>query len=161
MTRWIAIVCLAGAVAVLASGLGLGVPAAGAQGPGAGSTPCPVPVDQFRPLPGANIEGIAVCVDRGDGATYTAGDPITLCVTVSLPTIMIYPPPPPPPVRVMNSTDGGPPRTVLADAFNGDSRCITGEIEPPLGRDVFRAEVLDPNGAPIAASQVQIISQPR
>ena len=161
MTRWIAFVCLAGAVAVLASGLELGVPAAGAQGPAAGSPPCPVPVDQLTRGPGAATGGIAVCVDRGDGATYTAGDSITLCVTVSMPTIMIYPPPPPPPVRVMNSTEGGPPRTVLADAFNGESRCISGEIEPPFGRDVFRAEVLGASGAPIATNQVQIISQPR
>jgi hypothetical protein len=145
---------------LLAVALTLAAPAAPARAATA-SAPCPLPLDQLPRGPGATSSGVGMCVDRGDGATYVEGDPITLCVTVSVPTIMIYPPPPPPAVRVTDSTDGGRARTVLADAFNGDSRCISGTVEAPFGRDVFRAQVLGANDVPIAEHAVQVITQPR
>ena len=50
---------------------------------------CPTPTSQVS-------QGIDICVDRGDNATYQAGDRITVCVSANIPQIMIYPPPPPP-----------------------------------------------------------------
>src|SRR5689334_6852480 len=63
-------------------------PASAAIGP-----VCPTPPSQVA-------NGIDLCVDRGDNATYKAGDQITICVSANIPQIMIYPPPPPPHIKV-------------------------------------------------------------
>src|SRR5689334_7820612 len=52
---------------------------------------CPVSSDQL-----STSGGLAICVDRGEGSTYVAGDRITVCASANIPTIAIYPPPPPP-----------------------------------------------------------------
>src|SRR5215207_8295159 len=57
--------------------------------------------------------GVDVCVDRGEGALYAEGDAIRICVTVNIPTILIFPPPPPPLVRLTNTVDGAAPRVLL------------------------------------------------
>jgi hypothetical protein len=132
-----------------------------AQAPSTAGAPCPVPLDQLGGRPGVVNPGVDVCVDRGDGAVYAEGDPITICVTVSVPTIMIYPPPPPPMVRVTNSTNGGPAHTLLAEQFNGAHRCVTSAIAPPLGDDLFSAQVIGQNGTAIAQDEVRIVSVPR
>jgi hypothetical protein len=161
MTRWLAFAHRAVVAALLTSALSLGPVVAHAQQPTQASLPCPVPLDQLGTRPSAAGSSIAVCVDRGPGAVYVEGEPIMLCVTVSVPTIMIFPPPPPPVVRVTNSTDGGPERTILREQFNGDFRCIDGAIEAPFGHDVFTAQVLDTNGNSMAQDVVQITTQPR
>jgi hypothetical protein len=147
--------------ALLTSALGVAPPSARAQEAAAASASCPVPLDQLGSRPSTAGSNVAVCVDRGPGTVYVEGEPITLCVTVSVPTIMIFPPPPPPAVRVTNSTNGGSERIVLRDQFNGDYRCISGAIAAPLGQDVFAAQVLDANDAPMAQDVVQITTQPR
>jgi hypothetical protein len=151
----------AGAAALLVAMVELAPVPVRAQDPAAAPPPCPVPVDQLGRGAGAGNANLAVCVDRGAGATYTEGEPITLCVTVSVPQIMIFPPPPPPAVRVTNSTDGGSPRVVLAEAFNGGYRCLSGAIEAPFGRDVFRAQVLGADDRPMAEAAVEIRTRPR
>lgn len=90
------------------------------------------------------LEGVEVCVDRGEGAVYYEGDPITVCATVNLPVIAIFPPPPAPSVRVTGSVDGGMPRVLLDDSFGSGRRCLTNTIAPPLGRETIRLEVSGP-----------------
>ena len=161
MTRRITSPRLLRVAALLASALVLASPVARAQAPAAASAPCPVPLDQLGTRPSAAGSSLAVCVDRGPDAVYVEGDPITLCVTVTVPMIMIFPPPPPPLVRVTNTTNGGEPRTVLSEQFNGDSRCIDGEVAAPFGQDIFTAQVLDTNGSPMAQDAVEITTRPR
>src|SRR3712207_667874 len=114
--------------------VGVAAPApVAAQQPGTrAAAVCPVPE-----VP----NGVEVCVDRGAGASYYEGDPITICVTVNLPVIAIFPPPPEPLVRVTNAVNGGPAGVVLEDHFWHAQRCITATITPPLGQETIRAEV--------------------
>ena len=112
------------------------------------------------PAPEA-LNGIDVCVDRGDGAVYFEGDPITVCATWSIPVIAIYPPPPPPLVRVTNSVDGGPPRVLFEEHAHSGQRCITSFITPPLGQETIRGEVIATDGRVIAADTAHYLSVPR
>ena len=114
--------------------------------------PCPVP---------EALNGVEVCVDRGDGAVYFEGDPITICVTVNIPQIAIYPPPPPPLVRVTNSVNGGPPRVLFEERMASGQRCIHGVISPPFGVEVIRAEVIGQDGRLIASDTATYVSAPR
>jgi hypothetical protein len=160
MVNGSAVLPLAGLVVVLTAVPWLNSPGALAQTPGAGAT-CPVPLEQLHRGPRAANSGVDVCVDRGDGAVYVEGEPITVCVTVSVPVILIYPPPPDPMVRVTNSTNGGPERAVLEERFNGGHRCFAGVITPPLGQDLFRAQVLGQGGGAIAQDEVRLVSVPQ
>jgi hypothetical protein len=105
--------------------------------------------------------GVAVCVDRGAGATYVEGDPIRICVTVNIPQIAIFPPPPPPLVRVTDHVDGHPPRVIFEEYFAGGQRCIDGTITAPFGRETIRAEVIDRQGRVFASDSTVFFSQPR
>jgi len=124
-----------------------------AQEPGAQAVAvCPV---QEAP------NGVEVCVDRGEGAVYFEGDPITICVTVNLPVILIFPPPPPPLVRVTNSVDGGAPRVLIEDHFWNGQRCITSTITQPLGQETIHAEVIAQDGRLLASDATHYTSLPR
>src|SRR5882724_8571433 len=49
---------------------------------------CPVSSAQL-----STSGGLAVCVDRGEGSTYTEGDRISVCASANIPMPAIYPPP--------------------------------------------------------------------
>ena len=99
-------------------------------------------------------DGVEVCVDRGEGAVYLEGDAIRICVTVSIPTILIFPPPPPPLVRLTNTVDGSAPRILFEEAFASGQRCLDATIIPPLGDEVILAEVMSPDGRVLAKDAV-------
>lgn len=110
---------------------------------------------EATPCPAAEApHGVDVCVDRGDGATYAEGESITVCVTVNILVIQVFPPPPPPLVRLTNTVDGMPPRVFFEEALASGQRCLDGEIVPPLGDEVIVAEVLGPDGSLIASDTV-------
>jgi len=98
--------------------------------------------------------GVAVCVDRGGGSVYLQGDAIRICVTVNIPTILIFPPSPPPLVRLTNTVDGMSPQVLFEEAFTSGQRCLDSTITPPFGDEVIRAEALSPDARIIAVDTV-------
>ena len=149
--RWVVVTPLLVALALFGMVAARPSPAAAQSQPQA-VAPCPAPEAP---------NGVEVCVDRGDGAVYHEGDPITICVTVNIPVIQISPPPPAPLVRVTNSVDGGPPRVIFEEQMWSDQRCITMVIRPPLGQEIIRAEVIDSSGRVLAADTAWYTSVPR
>jgi hypothetical protein len=117
----------------------------GAVAPGRASArvvpTCPVPEDQV-----GSTGGLAVCVDRGDGSTYAAGDQITTCVTANIPQIAIYPPPPPPTIRVVNLASDGASHLLLEGQFASGQQCVAGLIAEPFGQETIRAEAVGSDG---------------
>ena len=116
---------------------------------------CPVSSDEL-----STSGGLAVCVDRGEGSTYTEGDRITVCASANIPTIAIYPPPPPPTIRV-ESIIGGRTRTLLEDQFAEGHRCLTGTIAPPLGQETVRVQAIRDDGTAFLEDTVTFTTQPR
>jgi hypothetical protein len=133
------VLALAGVLAALGVLLA-GATTANAQQPG------PTAVGPFCPPASETVQGVDVCVDRGDGSTYRVGDPITICVTANIPQIAIFPPPPPPTVRLVSSTNGGPELVLFEGAFASGQRCFTYQIVPPTGTELMRVDVIDQNG---------------
>jgi hypothetical protein len=111
--------------------------------------PCPAP---------ETANGVDVCVDRGDGSVYHVGEPITVCVTVNVPQIAIFPPPPPPSVRVTSSVNGGPERVLIEESFASGQRCINTVVAEPAGAETIRAVVTGTNGQVIASDAVNFTS---
>jgi hypothetical protein len=116
---------------------------------------CPVSADQL-----STSGGLAVCVDRGEGSTYVAGDRITVCASANIPTIAIYPPPPPPTIRV-ESIVGDNRRTLLEDQFADGHRCLTGTIAPPFGHETVRVQAIRPDGTSFLDDAVTFTTRPR
>lgn len=116
---------------------------------------CPVGADQL-----SASGGLAVCVDRGEGATYLAGDHITVCVSANIPTIAIYPPPPPT-VRVESMVGDGSSRVLLEDHFTEGNRCLTGIIAPPFGHEAVRARAIRADGTSFLEDTVAFMTQAR
>lgn len=137
---------------LLVAAIGLAV--GSARGRAAAQTAaCPVPLDQVD-------QGVAVCIDRGEGAIYRAGEAITVCVSASIPQILIFPPPPPPLIRVSNSTDGGAETVLFEKAFASGQECITGVIEAPTGVELVTAEAISSDGRVFATDSVTFTSVP-
>jgi hypothetical protein len=140
-------------VAALGAGTTIGVmaapPAEAAIGP-----VCPVP-------PGQVGKGIDVCVDRGDNATYQAGDLITVCVSANIPQIMIYPPPPPPTIRVETLPPDGSSRILIDFQAASGEQCATGSIVEPLGQETIRGQALGQDGKVFQEDVVTITTAPR
>jgi hypothetical protein len=116
---------------------------------------CPVRADEL-----SAFGGLAVCVDRGEGSTYTAGDRIIVCASANIPTPAIYPPPPPPTIRV-ESIVGDSKRTLLEDQFADGNRCLTGIIAPPFGRETVRVQAARPDGTAFLEDTTTFTTQPR
>jgi hypothetical protein len=114
---------------------------------------CPVPLDQVD-------QGVAVCVNRGEGSVYRRGEAITVCVSANIPQILIFPPPPPPVIRVSNSTNGGPETVIFEKAFASGQECFTGIIEAPTGLEVVKAEAVATDGRVFATSTMTFTSVP-
>jgi hypothetical protein len=132
----------------------LGCALAWARQPAQAQAPaCPVPLDQVS-------QGVAVCVDRGEGSVYRQGEAIEVCVSANIPQILIFPPPPPPIIRVSNSTDGGPESVIFEQAFASGQECFTGVIEAPTGQEVVKAEAVSRDGRAFASSTVTFTSIP-
>jgi len=112
---------------------------------------------QISSCPVADSESIAVCVDRGPEGVYVVGDQITICVTVNVPQILIFPPPPPPQVRITSQVDEDTPTTIFEDGVRS-SHCFEAMIVAPTGRERLVAFVLDDNGGVIATSSVSFLS---
>ncbi len=127
-----------------------GATTAAAQSPQAVSG-CPVPVENAD-------NGVEVCVDRGEGAVYQAGDPITICVTANIPVILIFPPPPPPAIRVLSSTNGGPEQLLFQVAMQSGQECRTFTIVPPYGQELIRAEAVGSDGRAFASDSTTFVS---
>jgi hypothetical protein len=146
--RWLsASAVIAGALMLVGV---LGSQTASAQpGPQAVPPPCPAP---------ETVNGVDVCVDRGDGSVYHVGEPITVCVTVNIPQIAIFPPPPPPSVRVTSSVNGGPDRVLIEESFASGQRCINTMVAEPTGAETIRAVVAGTNGQAIASDTVNFTS---
>ena len=145
---------------LLAASLFVALVALGAAAPSQTSAQSQTQAAAPCPAPDAP-NGVDVCVDRGEGARYTEGDPIRICVTVSIPMIEIYPPPPAPLVRVTNSVNGGTPQVLFEESLWSGQRCLTATITPPLGQEVIRAEVIGHDGRVIASDSVSYTSAPR
>jgi hypothetical protein len=116
-------------------------PAAIQPVPPAPPTPviCPIPVEAVQ-------QGIDVCVDRGEGSVYAAGDPITMCVTTNLAQLAIFPPPPPPTIQILNSVDGGPATVIFETAMYSGQECVQSTIVPPTGFETVEGLVIDEAG---------------
>lgn len=134
-------------------GLGLGVVLAERASAAIGSV-CPVPTGEVN-------NGIKVCADRGDGATYAAGDLITVCVSANIPQIMIYPPPPPPTIRVENVSADGAARPLIEARTASGQQCATGRIEEPFGQETIRAQAISPDGKPFQEDSITITTAAR
>lgn len=100
---------------------------------------CPAPTSQVS-------QGIELCTDRGGGATYQAGDRITVCVSVNIPQIMIFPPPPPPTIRVENVAADGSSRLLIEAQMASGQQCIDGTVVEPLGNETIRAQAVAQDG---------------
>jgi len=121
---------------ILGLGLGAGRPAPVSAAIGA---ICPVPTSQVD-------HGIEVCADRGDGSTYTAGDRITICVSVNIPQIAIYPPPPPPTIRVENVAADGSAQLLIEARMASGQQCMSGTAVAPFGQETIRARAISADG---------------
>lgn len=117
---------------------------------------CPVGAEQL-----SSSGGLAVCVDRGEGATYKAGDRIVVCASANIPTIAIYPPPPPPTIRVESVGPDGKTRVLLEDRFADGHRCLTGTIAPPFGHETVRVTAIRPDGPTFLEDGVSFTTEPR
>jgi len=120
------------------------------------SPDCPVGSDQL-----STSGGLAVCADRGEGATYVAGDRITVCVAANIPAIAIYPPPPAPTIRVESVASDGSSRLLLDDQFFSGQRCLTGTIVPPFGAETVRAQAIRQDGTVFLDDMVTFKTVPR
>ena len=111
----------------------------------------------FCPVPAEQVDGLFVCIDRGDGALYREGDPIRICASVSLFDPFL----PPPLLRVVWSTNGGPPVTVIEERLDFGQRCADLFIAPPFGREEIIAEVIDFDGLLLVVDGLAFVSAPR
>jgi hypothetical protein len=116
---------------------------------------CPVSSEELT-----TSGGLAVCVDRGEGSTYTEGDRISVCASANIPMIAIYPPPPPPTIRV-ESLAAGSTRTLLEDQFADGNRCLTGTIAPPLGQETVRVQAIRADGTVFLEDTAAFTTRPR
>jgi hypothetical protein len=143
-----------GTLAALALAAALGWAAAGGGQPvTAQPAACPVPLE-------AVDQGVAVCVDRGEGSVYREGEAIEICVSANIPQILIFPPPPPPIIRVSNATNGGPATVIFEQAFASGQECFDGVIVAPTGQEVITAEAVSRDGRVFAGSTVTFLSVP-
>lgn len=101
----------------------------------------------------AQSSTISVSVDRGNGSTYNAGDPITVCVSLNLggPNIFqasSYP------VRLTDMVAGNAPVTLLNTQLSATGqRCLTTRVGPPYGSETITGQVSDPiNGGVIGTA---------
>ena len=115
---------------------------------------CPVPVAE-------TVNGIDVCVDRGDGANYYEGDPITVCATWNIPQIAIFPPPPPPTIRVTDSVNGGASRLLFEEHSPSGQRCISGTVGAPFGAETILGEAISTDGRVFASDTAIFTASPR
>jgi hypothetical protein len=107
----------------------------------------------------AQSSSISVSVDRGNGATYNAGDSITVCVSLNLggPNIFqasSYP------VRLTDVVIGNAPVELLNTTLSATGqRCLTSRIGPPFGSETITGQVSDPvNGGVIGSASVSFTS---
>jgi hypothetical protein len=140
---------LLGASASLLSGGLLPRPASAAIG-----AICPTPTSQVS-------QGIDVCVDRGDNATYQAGDLITVCVSANIPQIMIFPPPPPPTIKVENVLADGSTRLLIEAQMASGQQCSAGTIVEPFGQETIRAQAIGQDGKAFQEDTATITTAPR
>jgi hypothetical protein len=115
---------------------------------------CPVPTGQVA-------NAIDVCTDRGDDATYKAGDQITVCVSANIPQIMIYPPPPPPTILVEDVLADGSTRPLIEARMASGQQCVAGTVIEPFGQETVRARALGQDGKVIQEDTAQISTVPR
>jgi hypothetical protein len=148
-----ALLVVVAVVAFATAAVAVSSPAA-AQDPQAVPT-CPVPVSAI-PANGS----LAVCVDRGSGAVYVEGDPITICVTASIPQIAIFPPPPSPTIRLTSAVDGVSQGVIFEEAFTSDARCIDRTVQPPFGQETITAEAIGADGRVFLTDEVSFRSTP-
>jgi len=75
---------------------------------------------------------VNIWVDRGEGATYQVGDPITLCYSVTRPTY----------IRIWVITSEG--SRILEEGYDdGTGDCIGGTVGLPLGVHTYRIEAIE------------------
>jgi len=140
-------------------------PARAAIEPATGAPPSAAPaiIAPDCPVSAAALStsgGLAVCVDRGEGSTYTEGDRITVCASANIPTIAIYPPPPPPMIRV-ESVVGATTRRLLEDQFADGHRCLTGTITAPFGQESVRVQAIRSDGTVFLKDTATFTTRPR
>ena len=115
---------------------------------------CPVPTSQVS-------QGIELCTDRGDASTYQAGDRITVCVSVNIPQIMIFPPPPPPTIRVEDLAADGSSKLLIEAQMASGQQCVAGTIVEPLGKETIRAQALGQDGKVFQEKSISVTTVPR
>jgi hypothetical protein len=155
-------------VALLALALGVVLradPAFAAIEPASGAPPSASPAIIATDCPVSSEElstsgGLAACVDRGEGSTYTEGDRITVCASANIPSTKIYPPPPAPTIRV-ESIAGGNTRRLLEDQFADGHRCLTGTITSPFGQETVRVQALRADGTVFLEDTATFTTRPR
>jgi hypothetical protein len=126
-----------------------------------GASPASAAIGQVCPTPPSQVmNGIDVCVDRGDNATYQAGDRITVCVSANIPQIMIFPPPPPPAIKVEDVAADGSSRLLIEAQMVSGQQCATGIIMEPFGQETIRAQALGQDGTVFQEDTTTIITTP-
>ncbi len=88
-----------------------------------------------------------MCVDRGDGAIYTEGSPITICVTETNLTLVPFRFT----VRLSRYVDGVFQGVLFKGPLDGATKCFNSVIKCPCGQEKIVAEWLRPGGS-VAAS---------
>lgn len=136
---------------IIGLGFGVGQPE---QATAAIGSVCPVPPSQVD-------NGIDVCADRGDGAMYTAGDRITVCVSANIPQIAIFPPPPPPTIRVENVAADGASQLLIEARMASGQQCMAGTVVAPFGQETIRAQAIGADGKMFQEDTVTITTAAR
>ncbi len=105
---------------------------------------------------------ISVSVDRGSGATYYAGEPITICVSLDFSGPNIYQASAFP-VRLTDQVAGSTSVVIFRGLVAAaGQQCLTRAITAPFGSETITGEVFDPlNGTRIASDSVSFTSTAR
>ena len=112
-----------------------------------------------RPGRAAQADLITLSIDRGNGALYREGEPITICVALHFDGPNIYMVSAFP-VRVLNSVENDPAVVIWEGTVDATGQeCFVRVMAPPFGRESIVAEVFDPiNGGRIAWAEAHYVS---
>ncbi len=110
---------------------------------------------------GTTAATASITVDRGNGATYFIGDPITICFAVNVPGITD--------TAIVSVVDRGPGSTsqvvTAIPIVLNQQACVTGTVGPPVGTDTVSLIVISigsqqvPTSAQLAATTTYVIAQ--
>jgi hypothetical protein len=96
---------------------------------------------------------VSITVDRGPGASYAVGDPITLCVAVNRTSVvrLVYR------IAAAATTDAW--EGQLGEGQIADRWCSETVVRQALGRETLRADLLGADGQVVASDAVSYRSE--